>query len=63
MKTARIPAANAPFEVTDVEIPEPSPGHVRVKVHACGVCHSDVLTVIGMLGNSYPRTPGHESPV
>ena len=60
MKTARIPAANAKLELTDVEIPEPGPGHVRIKVHACGVCHSDVLTVIGMLGNSYPRTPGHE---
>lgn len=60
MKTARIPAANAKFELTDVEIPEPGPRQVRVRVHACGVCHSDVLTVIGMLGNSYPRTPGHE---
>ncbi len=60
MKTARIPAANAKFELTDVEIPEPGPRQVRVRVHACGVCHSDVLTVIGMMGNSYPRTPGHE---
>jgi propanol-preferring alcohol dehydrogenase len=60
MKTARIPAANAKLEFTDVEIPEPGPRQVRVKVHVCGVCHSDVLTVIGMLGNSYPRTPGHE---
>lgn len=51
MKTARIPAANAKFELTDVEIPEPGPRQVRVRVHACGVCHSDVLTVIGMLGN------------
>jgi D-arabinose 1-dehydrogenase-like Zn-dependent alcohol dehydrogenase len=60
MKIARVPAANAKFEITDVEIPEPGPRQVRVKVHACGVCHSDVLTVIGMLGNSYPRAPGHE---
>lgn len=60
MKTARIPAANAKFELTDVEIPEPGPRQVRVRVHACGVCHSDVLTVIGMMGNSYPRTPGNE---
>jgi D-arabinose 1-dehydrogenase-like Zn-dependent alcohol dehydrogenase len=60
MKTARIPAANAKFELTDVEIPEPDRGHVRVKVHACGVCHSDSLTVNGGLGNSFPRTPGHE---
>ena len=60
MKIARIPAANAKFEITDVEIPEPGPRQVRVKVDACGVCHSDVLTVIGALGNSYPRAPGHE---
>jgi D-arabinose 1-dehydrogenase-like Zn-dependent alcohol dehydrogenase len=60
MKIARVPAANAQFEITDVEIPEPSRGQVRVKVHACGVCHSDVLTVIGLMGNSYPRAPGHE---
>ena len=60
MKIARIPAANAKFELADVEIPEPGPGHVRVKVHACGVCHSDSLTVDGALGNSFPRAPGHE---
>lgn len=60
MKIARVPAANAKFELTDVEIPEPSRGQVRVKVHACGVCHSDVLTVLGMMGNSFPRAPGHE---
>ena len=60
MKIARVPAANEKFEITDVEIPEPGPGHVRVKVHACGVCHSDSLTVIGMMGNSFPRAPGHE---
>ena len=60
MKIARIPAANEKFEITDVEIPEPGPGHVRVKVHACGVCHSDSLTVVGGLGNDFPRAPGHE---
>ena len=60
MKIARVPAANAKFEVVDVDIPEPGPRHVRVKVHACGVCHSDSLTVIGMMGNSFPRAPGHE---
>ncbi|RDH77090.1 alcohol dehydrogenase [Mycolicibacterium moriokaense] len=59
MKIARVPAANEKFEIADVEIPEPGPGHVRVKVHACGVCHSDSLTVAGVAG-SYPRAPGHE---
>ena len=60
MKIARVPAANAKFELVDVEIPEPGRGHVRVKVHACGVCHSDSLTVEGGLGNAFPRAPGHE---
>jgi D-arabinose 1-dehydrogenase-like Zn-dependent alcohol dehydrogenase len=60
MKIARVPEANAKFELVDVEIPEPSRGHVRVKVHACGVCHSDSITVAGALGNSFPRAPGHE---
>lgn len=60
MKIARVPAANAKFEITDVDIPEPGPRQVRIKVQACGVCHSDVLTVVGIMGNSYPRSPGHE---
>ena len=60
MKIARVPAANEKFELADVEIPEPNRGHVRVKVHACGVCHSDSLTVEGGLGNAFPRAPGHE---
>ncbi len=60
MKIARVPAANAKFELTEVEIPEPGPGQVRVKVHACGVCHSDSITVVGALGTSFPRAPGHE---
>lgn len=60
MKIARVPAAGEPFELTDVPIPEPGPGEVRVKVHACGVCHSDSLTVMGAMGNDFPRAPGHE---
>ena len=59
MKIARIPEANGRFEVVDVDIPEPGPGQVRVKVHACGVCHSDSLTVLGAMGNDSPRAPGH----
>lgn len=57
---ARVPEANANFEIVDVEIPEPGAGQVRVKVHACGVCHSDSLTVLGAMGNDFPRAPGHE---
>lgn len=60
MKMARVPEANGHFELVDVDIPEPGPGQVRVKVHACGVCHSDSLTVMGAMGNTFPRAPGHE---
>ena len=57
---ARVPEAGAQFEIVDVEIPEPAAGQVRVRVHACGVCHSDSLTVLGAMGNDFPRAPGHE---
>jgi propanol-preferring alcohol dehydrogenase len=60
MKIARVPEPNGRFELVDVEIPEPGPNQVRIKVHACGVCHSDSLTVMGALGNAFPRAPGHE---
>ncbi len=60
MTMARVPAANEPFEIVEVEVPEPGRGEVRVKVHACGVCHSDSLTVAGAMGNDFPRAPGHE---
>jgi D-arabinose 1-dehydrogenase-like Zn-dependent alcohol dehydrogenase len=61
MKTAQVPRPNADFEIVEREIPALGPGHVRIKVAACGVCHSDVLTKEGALpGIQYPRTPGHE---
>ena len=60
MKLVRVPEANAPFEIVDAPIPEPRTGQVRVKVHACGVCHSDELTVTGAMGSAFPRSPGHE---
>jgi len=60
MKMARVPEANGQFEIVDVDVPEPGSGQVRVKVHACGVCHSDSLTVLGAMGNDFPRAPGHE---
>ena len=42
-------------------IPEPAPGQVRIRVEACGICHSDSATVDGILpGINYPRVPGHE---
>jgi D-arabinose 1-dehydrogenase-like Zn-dependent alcohol dehydrogenase len=61
MKVAQIPKAGADFEIVEREIPNPVEGHVRIKVQACGVCHSDVLTKEGYWpGIQYPRVPGHE---
>lgn len=44
----------------DVELKQPGPGQVLVKVLACGVCHSDKMLQQGQLGDRFPRTPGHE---
>src|SRR5262249_58256895 len=49
------------LEVVERELTAPPPGKVRIRVEACGVCHSDALTVEGLFpGASYPRVPGHE---
>jgi D-arabinose 1-dehydrogenase-like Zn-dependent alcohol dehydrogenase len=61
MKVAQVPAPGADFQIVEREIPDPGVGHLRIKVQACGVCHSDVLTKEGSLpGIQYPRVPGHE---
>src|SRR5450432_455746 len=61
MKVARIPKPGADFEIVESEIPKPGVGQVRIKVQACGVCHSDALTKEGQWpGIQYPRVPGHE---
>jgi D-arabinose 1-dehydrogenase-like Zn-dependent alcohol dehydrogenase len=61
MKVAQISKPGAGFQIVEREIPEPGAGQVRIKVQACGVCHSDVLTVEGSWpGIQYPRVPGHE---
>jgi len=61
MKAAQIPRPGADFEIVEREIPNPGVGQVRIKVQACGVCHSDVLTKEGQWpGIEYPRVPGHE---
>ena len=61
MKVAQITKPGADFELVEREIPEPAAGQVRIKVQACGVCHSDVLTKEGQWpGIQYPRVPGHE---
>jgi D-arabinose 1-dehydrogenase-like Zn-dependent alcohol dehydrogenase len=61
MKAAQISKPGADFEIVEREIPKPGAGEVRIKVQACGVCHSDVLTKEGQWpGIQYPRVPGHE---
>jgi D-arabinose 1-dehydrogenase-like Zn-dependent alcohol dehydrogenase len=61
MKVAQVSKPGGDFEVVEREIPTPGAGQVRIKVQACGVCHSDVLTKEGLLpGIQYPRVPGHE---
>src|SRR5689334_2998033 len=61
MKVAQISKAGAGFQVVEREVPSPGPGQVRIKVQACGVCHSDALTVEGQWpGIEYQRVPGHE---
>jgi D-arabinose 1-dehydrogenase-like Zn-dependent alcohol dehydrogenase len=61
MKAAQIAKPGSGFQIVDREIPQPQTGQVRIKVQACGVCHSDVLTVEGMWpGIQFPRVPGHE---
>ena len=61
MKAVQIGKAGGDFELVERDIPEPSSGQVRVKVEACGICHSDVLVKEGLWpGIQYPRIPGHE---
>ena len=61
MRVAQVTRPNGPLEIVEREIPEPGAGSVRVKVEACGVCHSDAFTKEGSwAGIQYPRVPGHE---
>ena len=61
MRVAQIPAPKGKFEIVERPIPEPMPSTVRIKVAACGVCHSDVVVKEGLWpGLQYPRVPGHE---
>jgi len=61
MKAALISKPGGDWELVEREIPEPGAGQVRVKVEACGICHSDVLVKEGLWpGLQYPRVPGHE---
>lgn len=57
----QVSAAGAPLELVERELREPSRGEVRVRVEACGICHSDAFTIeYGLPGLEYPRVPGHE---
>lgn len=61
MRVVEVEKPNGPLELVEREIPEPNPGWVRIKVEACGICHSDSLTKEGLWpGIEFPRVPGHE---
>ena len=61
MRVIQVSRPGGPLELVERPIPEPGPGSVRIKVQACGICHSDVLVKAGgWPGIQYPRIPGHE---
>jgi D-arabinose 1-dehydrogenase-like Zn-dependent alcohol dehydrogenase len=61
MRAVQVSRPAGPLEIVERNIPDPGPGFVRIKVQACGICHSDVLTKEGYWpGIQYPRVPGHE---
>jgi len=61
MKIALVPKPGGDFEIQEREIPQPGPGHVRIRVQACGICFSDHYVKDGVWpGLAYPRSPGHE---
>lgn len=61
MRAAQIARSGGGFELVEREVPQPGPGQVRIKVQACGICHSDSLVKEGLWpGIQFPRVPGHE---
>ena len=60
MRAVQVSRAGGPFEIVEREIPQPGADEVRIKVEACGVCHSDSIAKEGHLPVAYPRVPGHE---
>jgi D-arabinose 1-dehydrogenase-like Zn-dependent alcohol dehydrogenase len=61
MRVVQVTGAKGAFELVEREIPEPGPASVRVRVEACGICHSDFVTKEGIWpGIQFPRAPGHE---
>jgi D-arabinose 1-dehydrogenase-like Zn-dependent alcohol dehydrogenase len=61
MRVVQVARPKGPLELVERPVPQPGPGTVRIKVHACGICHSDSLVKEGHFpGIQYPRVPGHE---
>ncbi|EAL70476.1 zinc-containing alcohol dehydrogenase [Dictyostelium discoideum AX4] len=60
MKAAAFTQKNGKIEIIELPIPEPTQGWIRIKVHACGVCQGENVCKHGVMGNSFPRVPGHE---
>jgi D-arabinose 1-dehydrogenase-like Zn-dependent alcohol dehydrogenase len=61
MRAIQVSRPGGPLELVERPIPDPGPGMLRIKVQACGICHSDVMTKEGQWpGIAYPRVPGHE---
>ncbi len=61
MRAVQVKYAKGPLELVEMNIPEPGPHQVRIKVQACGICHSDAVVKDGLFpGIQYPRVPGHE---
>jgi D-arabinose 1-dehydrogenase-like Zn-dependent alcohol dehydrogenase len=61
MQAVQVAKAGGPLELVERDVPDPPPGHVLIKVQACGICHSDSFTKDGMWpGLKFPRVPGHE---
>jgi alcohol dehydrogenase/propanol-preferring alcohol dehydrogenase len=61
MRIVQVASAGGPLELVEREIPEPKRGEVRLRVEACGICHSDSFTKEGAFpGIEFPRAPGHE---
>ena len=63
MRSARVhaPGESARLQIDELPVPQPRRGQVRVRVEACGICHSDAMAMHGTWpGIAYPRAPGHE---